>query len=488
MITDYATHSKEELITELVSTKTELIQFKAELAQLKKLIFGSKSERFVPTVNPQQTLLDLDIPSDKSGYEQKQKSIAYIRRQSRNNNTISVGRMALPADLPRVDIIIEPKEDVRGLKKIGEEITEELELEPARFFVNRYLRAKYAKENNEGVIIGELPSRPIEKGIPGPGLLATIITDKYMDHLPLYRQLRRYERMGVKLNDSTFSAWVQAAANLLEPLYEELKKQLLNQSYIQADETPIKVLDPDNKETSHRGYYWVYHSPHKKLVLFDYRQGRGRDGPREILKDYKGFLQTDGYGVYDDFDKNGITLFHCMAHARRMFDEALDNDKQRAEVTLLKMQQLYEIERLAREEKYTYEQRKEIRQEKSIPILNELESWMKENSIHVLPKSLVGKAIAYSLSRWEKLCLYARNGELEIDNNLVENAIRPVALGRKNYLFAGSHQAAQRAAMLYSLLATCKHNGIEPYQWLKNILTILPDYKVNRLQELLPTQ
>lgn len=488
MITAYENLDKNEVV-ELLSQKDFTIEkLKAELAQIKKLIYGSKSERFVPAVNPEQLVLDLDIPSDKTEDITSTTSISYIRRQSKKSNLIPSGRMALSADLPRVEIVIEPTEDIAGLKKIGEEITEELELEPARFIVNKYVRPKYARINGEGVIIGELPSRPIDKGIPGPGFLATIITDKYLDHLPLYRQMQRYERMGVKLNDSTFSEWVQAASRLLEPLYEELKKQVLKESYLQADETPIKVLDPSKKGTTHRGYYWVYRSPEKRLVLFDYREGRGREGPKEILKDYKGFLQTDGYGVYDDFDKNGIVQVNCWAHARRMFDEALNNDRARAEFALTKIQQLYELERLARELNYTHQQRYLLRQEKALSVLSELQHWLRDNLMVTTPQSLIGKAIVYSVTRWEKLYRYTQHGELEIDNNLVENAIRPVALGRKNYLFAGSHRAAHRAGMIYSLLASCKHNGIEPHAWLKNILKVLPDHKANRLCELLPSQ
>ena len=263
---------------------------------------------------------------------------------------------------------------------------------------------------------------------------------------------------------------------------------MLAENYLQADETPIKVLDRDKPGTTHRGYYWVYHSPHKRLVLFDYREGRGREGPSDILKDYKGFLQTDGYGVYDVFDTGGIVQTNCWAHARRMFDEALANDKDRSEYALTKIQHLYQIERQAKNEKFSPEQRYRIRQEKSLPLLSELQHWLKDNITQVLPKSLIGKAITYTVVRWAKLYRYTQNGILEIDNNLVENAIRPVALGRKNYLFAGSHKAAHRAGMIYSLLASCKNNGIEPQAWLKNILTILPDYKVNRLHELLPSQ
>ena len=474
------------LNAKLSSIEFSNLQLKAEVAQLKKLIYGSKSERFVPSVIPEQIRIDFDLPSDKIEQAPKEQHIAYIRRQSRSNKVVPTGRLPIPADLPRVEIRIEPKEDTTGMKQIGEEINEELELEPAHLVVNKYVRPKYARINGDGVIIGELPSRPIDKGIPGPGFLATIITDKYLDHLPLYRQMQRYERMGVKLNDSTFSEWVQAASRLIEPLYNELKKQVLKENYLQADETPIKVLDPSKKGTTHRGYYWVYHSPQKRLVLFDYREGRGREGPKEILKDYKGFLQTDGYGVYDDFDKNGIVHINCWAHARRMFDEALNNDRERAEFALKKIQQLYELERFSRELNYSPEQRYVLRQEKALSVLSELQHWLRDNLMQTTPQSLIGKAIAYSVTRWEKLYRYTQQGELEIDNNLVENAIRPVALGRKNYLFAGSHQAAYRAGMIYSLLASCKHNGIEPNAWLKNILRILPDYKANRLYELLP--
>ncbi len=494
MIETYKNNSKEELITELITSKREIneqhftiTQLKEQLAQIKKLVYGSKSERFVPTINAEQIIIDFDLPSDKIEQSGKTQNIAYIRRQAKKSKTVSTGRMAIPAHLPRIEIIIEPTEDVTGCVKIGEEITEELELKAAEFFVNKYVRSKYAKANGEGVMIGELPSRVIDKGIPGPNFLATILTDKYLDHLPLYRQLQRYARMGVKLNDSTFSQWVQSTCRLLEPLYDELKKQVLNEHYLQADETPIKVLDPLKPGTTHRGYYWVYHSPQKRLVFFDYREGRGREGPTEILKDFTGFLQTDGYGVYDDFDKkDNITQLNCWAHARRMFDEAINNDKERSEFVLLKIQQLYQLERKAKEEFFTNEQRYILRQEHALPVLNELEQWLKENIMRATPKSLIGKAIAYTLSRWDKLCLYAKHGELEIDNNLVENAIRPVALGRKNYLFAGSHQAAHRAGMIYSLLASCKHNNIDPNAWLKNILQILPDYKANQLHLLLP--
>jgi transposase len=206
-----------------------------------------------------------------------------------------------------------------------------------------------------------------------------------------------------------------------------------------------------------------------------------------LLKDFKGYLQTDGYDVYDYFGRqNGVTLVGCMAHARRKFDEALPNDKQRAEHVLTLMQQLYAIERKAKEENLNFAQRYELRQQQAIPILNTLVQWMKEQYASVPDKSLIGRALFYSLQRWEKLCLYTTDGKLQIDNNLVENSIRPVAIGRKNYLFAGSHNAAQRAAMLYSLLGTCKINNINPYDWLRDVFERIPSHSINKIQELLP--
>jgi hypothetical protein len=262
---------------------------------------------------------------------------------------------------------------------------------------------------------------------------------------------------------------------------------VLSQGYIQADETPIKVLDKDKKGTTHRGYHWVYHAPLTKQVLFDYREGRGREGPKECLKGFKGYLQTDGYEVYEDFDKSpNITLLHCMAHARRKFDEALDNDRPRAEYVLAEIQKLYATERAIRDGSVEEQEALRLRQEQSIPILSGLKKWMLENYAQVLPQSPIGKAISYSLQRWDRLSLYTADARLQIDNNLVENAIRPVAIGRKNYLFAGSHEGARRAAMLYSLLETCKRHEINPFDWLKDVLERLPEHPISQIQKLLP--
>lgn len=468
----------------------ENLQLKDELAQLKRLVFGSRHERFIPSIPQEQLALGLVAEKIANPATAAVQTIAYTRNQKRETTEkIQTGRMKLPADLPREQVILEPQEDVSGMKKIGEEITEELERIPGKLFVRQYVRPKYAKPQGEGVVIAELPVRPIDKGIPGPGLLAQIVIDKYTDHLPIHRQLQRFEREGMKLSSSTLTDWISATCALLEPLYDTLKKKVLSVDYLQVDETPIKVLDKNKKGTTHRGYHWVYHAPNERLVVFDYREGRGREGPNQILKDFKGHLQTDGYAVYEDFDKKAcITLLNCMAHARRKFDEAKDNDLAKAEYALAEIQKLYAVERKAKTDELSVAKRYELRQEKSVPVLHDLKVWMLENYKSVLPKSTIGQALHYSLERFDKLMLYTSDGRLEIDNNLVENAIRPVAIGRKNYLFAGSHNGAKRAAMLYSFLGTCKINDANPFEWLRATLEKIPTYPVNRLTELLPAK
>ena len=471
-------------------SQLQILSLNQQLDQLKKMIFGSRHERFIAAdVNPSQLTLDIQAEQTGTCNIAQARKITYIKTNTtiEQKPIVHPGRMKLPESLRREQIIIEPTEDISGCKKMGEEITEVLEYEPGELFVKKYVRVKYAKPQNSGVLIGELPARPIEKAMAGPGLLAQIVIDKYADHLPLYRQMQRFERSGLKLPYSTLTDWVGATCRLILPLYEALKAEVLRSNYLHADETPIKVLDKDKKGGTHRGYYWVYQNSMKKTVFFDYQESRGREGPTGILEEFEGYLQTDGYTVYEAFDKRKeITLMHCMAHARRMFHDALENDKERAGYALDQIQQLYVIERICKEESLNFAEIKEVRQLKSIPILESLGKWMKDQYVQTTPKSAIGKALAYSLERWKRLSLYTQNGMLNIDNNPVENSIRPVALGRKNYLFAGSHEAAQRSAMLYSLLGTCKMHGIEPYNWLRNTLEKIATHPINRIKELLP--
>ena len=464
--------------------QAEYLYLKQELAQLKRMIFGSKSERFTGN-DPNQLSLGLDIaPIEKPEAEIEQ--ISYTRKKSSTEKKNSPVRLPLPSHLHREEILIEPQEDVSGAKKIGELVTEILEYTPGKFYVEKYIRPKYVTPG-EKIVIAELPSLPIPRGNAGAGLLSHLLVSKFVDHLPFYRQVQQFKRQDIDIAESTISGWYSAACRLLEPLYDTLVEKIRQSNYINADETPIPVQTKDKPGSTHKGYHWVYYSPPLKLVCFDYRKSRGREGPDEFLGDFNGALQADGYVGYDIYEKRqNITLLACMAHARRKFDQAKDNDPQRASYALERIQALYRVESKAREQGLSHDQRKELREKESLPILVELEKWLKDQLPEVLPKSAIGKAITYTLGLWERLTRYIENGQWEIDNNLVENSIRPVAIGRKNYLFAGSHEAARQAAMMYSFLGTCKINQTEPTQWLKEVLKRIPDHSIQHLEELLP--
>ena len=470
-----------------LQSNVDHLQFRID--QLNRLLFGAKRERFIPNSDANQMTLPFDVEQE-TGPEKEEKTVTYVRKKAKREN--HPGRMKLPDHLPVEEIVIEPVEDTTGMKCIGKEVTDQLELIPAKLFIKRYIRPKYIKAEDDNNIthtgiIANLPTLPIEKGIAGPGLLTQIIIDKFIDHMPIYRQIERFKRENIKMSSSTINGWQESVCNLLEPLYEALKHRVLSQGYLQVDETPIQVLDKSSKNNVFRGYHWVYYSPLEKTVLFDFREGRSARGPTILLKDFKGYLQTDGYKVYDRFgDRDSITLLNCMAHARRGFEKALDYDKPKAEYAMNMFAKLYDVERKAREQNLTSEQRHGLRLDESLPVLNELGKWIADTYKHVLPKSALGKALAYCIPRWDNLINYLNDGSLEIDNNLAENAIRPIALGRKNYLFAGSSRGAERAAMFYSFFGTCKKNDINPYQWLKKVLEIIPDHKVNKLNELLP--
>jgi transposase len=468
------------------SLRIENEMLKAELSQLKRMIFGSKSESFVAATSPSQLSLDIQADAIAATSVVNAKKIAYTRVKTETKPVNHPVRMKLPDHLERKQIVLEP-EHSEGCRKIGEEVTEELEYEPGKLYVNRFIRPKYVSADNTTILIAPMIERPLPKAIAGPGLLTQIIIDKYIDHLPLHRQQQRFIREKINIPYSTLTDWVCGTCKLIAPLYEALLKEVLAGNYLHADETPIKVLDRDKKGETHRGYYWVYHNSLEDLVLFDYQPGRGREGPSQILKGFKGHLQTDGYSAYNIFDhKEGITLFHCWAHARRKFYESCDNDIDRATYALKQIQLLYAIEGRAKEQSLSEEDVLSLRKQQAVPVLNSLQQWMKQTYIEALPKSPMGKAIAYSLERWEQLMTYTTNGKLNIDNNPVENAIRPVAIGRKNYLFAGSHEAAQRSAMLYSLLGTCKLHGINPTEWMNNVLTRIATHPINQIHLLLP--
>jgi transposase len=482
----------EELAQINSEQQQKIVYLQQELAQLKRLIFGSKRERFIPSDTGQLTLALDGVETIETPPEKEQ--ISYTREKVKKEG--KAVRLELPAHLPRQTETIEPEHLVEGARKIGEAVTEILEYNPGRLYVKRYVRTKYVQPGTDGeeeIVIGALPTLPIPQGNAGPGLLAQLLISKFVDHLPFYRQVQQFKREGVKIAESTINGWFNSTCRLLEPLHDTLVQKVQQATYLHGDETPIAVQSSEKQGATHTGYHWVYRAPLEKLVCFDYQKGRSREGPHAFLKNFKGALQTDGYSAYEIFDhRPDITMLGCMAHARRYFDKALGNDAERASYALTRMQELYAIERRCKEMGFTPEQRYYYRRRYAKPVLKNLEKWLKSNHPagagygKVLPGNDIGTAIAYTFKRWPRLRRYMQNGHWEIDNNPVENSIRPVALGRKNYLFAGSHQAAKQAAMMYSFFGTCKMNNVEPFAWLKETLTRIPDCKVNDLEKLLP--
>lgn len=455
-----------------------------ELANIRRMLFGRKSERYVPEDPAQLNLFD--VP--KETVEETQEEVKYTRKKNKSLDKKGHSRQVIPEDLPREEIIIEPIAIPEGSKKIGEVITEILEYKPGVMYVKKYIRPKYACPQGEGVVIADMPSLPIPKGNAGASLIAYLFVSKYVDHLPFHRIKKIFKRLGIDIAESTINDWFKAACKLLEPLYDKLYQSVQNCDYIMADESPMPVKTKEKENAMHKGYQWVYHNPVNNLVCFDYRKTRGREGPEEFFKDFKGAIQTDGYAGYNRFgEEDDIKLLACLAHIRRKYESSLKDHPVLAKYALEQIQLLYKIERKAKDEQLSFKERKELRQKEAVPILTSFEKWMKSEAAKCyIPKSDIAKALNYAIKLWPRIVRYVDDGRYEIDNNPVESSIRPLALGRKNFMFAGSHQAAQYAAMAYSFFGTCKMNNIEPYAWLKDVLDRISDYPANRLEELLP--
>ena len=451
-----------------------------QLEQLKKMIFGRSNERFVPdTVHPDQ--LNIFGQISTAAPSTATEEISYKRSKAKPHP----GRNELPKHLPVTATIIEPENVSEDMIKIGEQITETVEYTPASLTIKRIIRPKYAHPQSDLITIAALPDRSMPKCMAEPSLVAYLIMRKFVEHMPFYRQLAQLKRdYKWILAPSTLCNWFAQVCKLLDLLYAELRKQILQSTYLQADESPISVLDRDKPQSTHQGYQWVYHSPEKRLILFDYRKGRGKAGPKEILQNYKGILQCDGWQVYDKIAQRymDIILAGCLAHVRRKFYEAIDNDSGRAQHALNIIKQIYLHERIAKEQ----EDRKAYRDQHMAPLLVALKEWADQQAIQVLPQSPIAKAIGYFIKQYHKLETIFQDGRIELDNNLIENKIRPLALGRKNYLFAGSHQGAQRIAMMYSFFASCKANDVNPYKWLKYTLSNIHKAKISELHKFLP--
>ena len=479
--------AKVDLEKENISLKREIESLRSELAYLKRIIFGKKSERFLseePTLPP-NTLFTLE-EKEENKIENLTEQISYEREKPIRKRG---GRKELPAHLPREIQVIEPEDKKETDRRIGVLVTEQLEFIPGVMKVHRIERPKYIDEQTQKIKIATLPHRPVDKSQFGPRMMTHVIVSKYIDHTPIYRKIEQFKREhDVMISRSSLGESLHQYLDILTPLYELHRNQVLQQTYIQTDETGYKVQSEDKKGTTHLGYMWASRSPVDNLVLFTYQRSRSGQSMTEHLGSFKGKLQVDGYHVYEKLGEvPDMTLFGCWAHARRKFEQASKNGQKEADPILKDIQDLYKIERKCRDEKWNHNRRMLIRQELCVDILNRIKSNLEDLSIkNILPKSTLGEAIGYTLKRWKQLSLYIHHGEVEIDNNLLENDIRPIALGRKNYLFAGSHDSAQRAALIYSFFATCKMHGINPSDWLLDVLLRIKEHHINKLDELLP--
>ncbi len=479
------------LLEDLDAKQRELQRVQHMLEQLLRHRYGPKRERVDEN---QLFLFAVDIVTsgqDQDSPPAEDRSSAAPKRKRKGH-----GRKPLPKSLERRRVVYDLGKDERQcpqcqgeLKKIGEEVSERLEYVPASLYVIEEVSQKYACCQGCTVVTAPKPMQPIEKGLPGPGLLAQVAVSKYSDHLPLHRQEGIFERHGVELSRKTMCDWMRQGAELVTPLYELMKEQVLSSKVVQTDDTPVNVLDPTLPRTR-TGRIWTYvGDDHHPYTVYDYTPNRSRAGPDAFLKQFRGFLQADAYSGYDEFFKDsarGMREVACWAHARRKFYEAQSSDLMRSTVMLAYIRLLYDVEREARDRKLSAEQRRALRQDRSKPILDDIQAYLEAEREKVLPKSPIGQAISYALSNWAALRRYSEDGDLEIDNNGAERSLRGVAVGRKNWMFFGSDNGGRTAAVLNSLIATCKGLGTDPFSYLRDIFQTISAHPKDRLEELLP--
>jgi transposase len=405
------------------------------------------------------------------------------------------GRKPLPDHLPRRTVVHDVPADELACpdcgcqrQPIGEEVREQLDYIPASLVVIKHIRPKYAcKECQANVVIADRLPEPIEKGLPGPGLLAHGLVSKYSDHQPLYRQERILAREGVAISRQTMCGWMATCAALLKPIYDAMVKAVLQSKAIQTDDTPVDVLDP-GREGTRKGRIWIAIGDRDhRYWVFDFTPNRSGDGPARFFKDYRGYLQADAYSGYDALFKSGdIIEVGCWAHARRNFYEARTTDPERSHRALAYIRRLYAVEADAKERKLDDDARRTLRQQLSLPILGELLAWLQGVRAQVLPKSPMGEAIGYALNHKAALLRYTEHGFLEIDNNASERGEKTIALGRKNWLFFGSEGGGATAAILFTLTESCKNLGVDPWAYLRDVLDRVSTHPASRIDELLP--
>ena len=466
--------------------RTVIEKLTHEIAQLKRFKFAKRSEQLSPQ---QASLLDDLIDTDIAAIETELQALQTAPAQAEKKQKPK--RTALPAEFPRTLIHHEPDNTHCpcgcALKRIGEDVSEKLDYTPGVFTVERHVRGKWVCDDCDTLIQAPVPAQIIDKGIPTAGLLAHVMIAKFGDHLPLYRQESIFGRAGLAIPRSTLAQWVGVTGVQLQPVVDALRDVVLGQSVVHADETPVQMLAPGSKKT-HRSYVWAYATSQfckTAAVVYDFSPSRAGEHARNFLQDWRGKLVCDDFGGYKASFELGVTEIGCMAHARRKFYELhVTNKSMLAEQALRYIQLLYEIESEARD--LEPDLRRQIRQEKAVPVMDRLHAWMMAQRDLVPEGSAISKALNYSLKRWAALSRYLDDGAVPIDNNWAENQIRPWALGRKNWLFAGSLRSGKRAAAIMSLIQSARLNGHDPYAYLKDVLTRLPTQRASDIDQLLP--
>jgi transposase len=460
-----------------------------EISLLRAQLYGRKSEKFKPEDGPQPLpLFDMPEPTDGVDEPEEETHIPAHDRKKR-------GRKALPDNLPRVERFhdIDATDKICGcgceLSRIGEEVSEQLDVIPARVQVIRHIRPKYACKNCEGVEddgptikIAPVPPQIIPKSIASPGLLSHILTAKFVDHTPFYHQEKQLVRLGVKVSRTSMCKWAMQAASACQPLLNLLQDEVLSAYFINIDETPLQVLQEPGRSPTTKSYMWVFRrgDPDRTVLLFQYQATRSGDVVRTFLRDFQGYVQTDGYAGYNFLDdEKNIRHIGCWAHTRRGFMDVIKaqgkNRKSGAADEAMKyIKKLYALERHARKSGFSIEEIYHMRQTEAKPILDNFKKWLSKKSLQTPPKGLLGKAVSYALNQWHRLTGYLEDGNLTPDNNMAENSIRPFVVGRKNWLFSGTPEGAEASALLYSLIETAKANRLEPYAYLRYIFEKLP--------------
>lgn len=484
----------EQTQKEIHSQQLKIQALTIELAYLRRNLFGKKSES-LPTSHPDlfEETLQSDWAAVNAEIEQLDPS---AKANPAKAPRFRAGRQPLPDHLPRIEHRHEPEscqcsQCGHNLVKIGEDVSEQLDVEPAKFFVHRHIRPQYACKTCEIVTAAPISSAIIDGGMAAPGLLSWVLTSKYLNHLPLYRLEQIAAREQVTLSRSTMAEWVGRSGVALQPLVDRLTWHLLQGNMLHADETPVAQLDPGKGKTR-KSYLWAYRSNDLELgpriIIFDYQAGRSGRHVQSFLENWQGHLLVDDYGGYKALfsrTESPCAELACWAHARRkFFDLHQANNSPMALEALQRIGNLYAIE--AEGMNLTTEVRQQLREEKSLPELETLHDWLVQTRAQTANGGGSAKALDYTLKRWASLIRYAQTGHLPIDNNPVENVIRPIAIGKKNWLFTGSERAGQRAAAIQTLFGTAQLNGLNPSDWLKDTLVKLPTWPNSRIDELLP--